>query len=80
MNAQTQADVWLDCKYLICPQPILKTAQAIKTIAVGQTLLVETTDPASKYDLPAWARRTGHELLEMDEDAFVYRFLIRRAK
>ncbi len=76
----TQADLFVDSKNLLCPMPIIKLSQAIKTIALGQTILTETTDPGSKYDIPAWARQTGNELLWSEQDDRVFRFLIRRDK
>lgn len=77
---QTDADLFLDCKNLLCPMPIIKLSQAIKKIAVGQTILTETTDPGSQYDIAAWARQTGHELLATETEGKVYRFHIRRKK
>lgn len=78
--SELEADLFLDCKYLLCPMPIMKIAQAIKQLEIGQTLLMETTDPGSRFDLPAWARRTGHELLAVQSDEQVNRFLVRRAR
>lgn len=77
---QTKADLYLDCRNLLCPMPIIKLAQAIKMIGVGQTILIETTDPGSKYDIPAWGRQTGHQVLEIGQAGRVFQFLVRRAK
>ena len=76
----TQADLFVDSKNLLCPMPIIKLTQAIKTIQPGQTIMTETTDPGSKYDMEAWARQTGNELLLTEQDGRVFRFLVRRAK
>lgn len=77
---QTQADLFLDSKNLLCPMPIIKLSQAIKTIGAGQTILTETTDPGSQYDIAAWARQTGNELVSQEQDGRVFRFLIRKNK
>jgi tRNA 2-thiouridine synthesizing protein A len=77
---QTQADLFLDSKNLLCPMPIIKLSQAIKTIGPGQTILTETTDPGSQYDIAAWARQTGNELMSQEQDGRVFRFLIRKNK
>lgn len=80
MSVQTvTADVTLDCKNLLCPMPIIKLTQALKKMQPGQTILVETTDPGSKYDIEAWARQTGHPLLSTGQEGRVFHFLIRRA-
>jgi tRNA 2-thiouridine synthesizing protein A len=68
----------LDARGLNCPMPIVKTAQAIKTIQPGQLLEVLATDPGSVKDFAAWSRTTGNELLEQTADGGVYRFVLRR--
>lgn len=77
---QTQHDLFLDSKNLLCPMPIIKLSQAIKKIEVGQTILTETTDPGSQYDIGAWARQTGQELVSTEQDGKVFRFLIKKSK
>jgi tRNA 2-thiouridine synthesizing protein A len=79
-QVQTQADLFLDSKNLLCPMPIIKLSQAIKTIRIGQTILTETTDPGSQYDIAAWARQTGNELVATEQDGRVFRFLIRKTR
>jgi TusA-related sulfurtransferase len=49
--------------------PIVKISQAMKTMACGERLLVEASDPAFKADLEAWVRRLGHRLLEFHDGA-----------
>jgi len=68
----------VDARGLSCPMPIVKTAQAIKTIASGDLVEVLATDPGSVKDFAAWSRTTGNELLEQSSDGAVYRFVIRR--
>ena len=47
--------------------PIVKISQAMKTMARGDSLLVQASDPAFKADLEAWVRRLGHRLLEFHD-------------
>jgi tRNA 2-thiouridine synthesizing protein A len=68
----------VDARGLSCPMPIVKTAQAIKTIASGDFVEVLATDPGSVKDFAAWSRTTGNELVEQSSDGAVYRFVIRR--
>ena len=74
------ADLKLDCLGLFCPMPILKTRDAIRTLALGQTLEMTSDDPASEADMTSWAARAGHELLEIHKDGAVYRFLVRKTR
>ena len=68
----------VDARGLSCPMPIVKTAQAIKTIPSGAAVEVLATDAGSIKDVAAWARVTGNELVEQTSDGAVYRFVIRR--
>jgi tRNA 2-thiouridine synthesizing protein A len=79
-NAPTRT---LDTKGDLCPLPVVKTSKAIKELGIGQILEVLATDPASKPDLAAWSKMTGHKLLSSDEQPGppkVFRFLIQRAR
>lgn len=73
------ADQILDAKGLNCPLPILKAKKALKPLAAGQTLEVQSTDPGSVADFSAFCRTTGNELVEQNEEGGVYTYLIRKA-
>ena len=73
-----QVSIQVDARGLSCPMPIVRTAQAIKTVPSGELVEVLATDPGSVKDFAAWSRTTGHELLEQTVDGGVYRFLLRR--
>jgi tRNA 2-thiouridine synthesizing protein A len=69
--------VHVDARGLSCPMPIVKTAQAIKTLPSGDLVEVLATDAGSVKDFAAWSRTTGHRLVEQSADDGVYRFVIR---
>jgi tRNA 2-thiouridine synthesizing protein A len=75
MSTEEIAQV-VDAKGLSCPMPIVKTAQAMKGLASGQIVEVLATDHGSVRACQAWSRSTGNPLLEMTEDAGVYRFVL----
>jgi len=70
----------LNLKGLSCPMPIAKTAQAIRAMAIGETIESLATDPGSVPDFKAWCTSTGNELVEQTEDDGVYRFVIRKKR
>ena len=76
MAVQIQHTV--DARGLSCPMPIVKTAQAIKTLPAGALVEVLATDPGSVKDMAAWSRTTGNELVEQTTDGGVFRFVLRR--
>jgi tRNA 2-thiouridine synthesizing protein A len=59
--------------------PIVKTAQAAKSVPAGELIEVLATDPGSVKDFAAWTRSTGNAMVEQSEDGGVYRFVIKRA-
>lgn len=71
----------LDLKGLLCPLPIVKIAQAIKKVGVGDVIEAVATDPGVLADIPAWTRSTGNELVAMEKvDGKLIRFVVKRAK
>ena len=68
----------LDNSGVSCPMPVVKTKKAIKELEVGDVLEMISTDPGSIPDMEAWARQTGHELLEAHDEGDKYRFLIKK--
>lgn len=70
----------VDFKGLPCPMPIVKISQEIPKIAVGDVLEVLTTDPGSIADFPAWAKTTGHAVLEIKQEPGLIRIYVKRQK
>ena len=58
----------LDTRGLNCPLPILKAKKALSDMAAGEMLKVMATDPGSVRDFQAFARQTGHELVEQSSN------------
>ena len=53
----------LDCRGQRCPLPVIKLAQQIRNVAVGEIIRVLADDPAAANDIPAWCRMKEHEYL-----------------
>jgi tRNA 2-thiouridine synthesizing protein A len=68
----------LDCTGMLCPMPVVKTAKAMKEMAVGDTLEMISTDPGALPDMKAWANQTRHELLKAEDAGGKYVFLIKK--
>ena len=68
----------LDATGLNCPLPILRAKKALAGMSTGQTLKVLATDPGSVKDFEAFARQTGNELLQSDEEESKYRFFLKK--
>ena len=68
----------LDCKGLACPMPIVKTAQAMKSLRPGDLIEVIATDKGALKDFPAWSKATGNLLIEQHDDGQVLRFVLQK--
>jgi tRNA 2-thiouridine synthesizing protein A len=69
----------IDCTGLFCPMPIVKTREAIRSMRSGQLLEMLSDDPASEADMKTWARLSGNELVDVEREGAVFRFLVRKA-
>jgi tRNA 2-thiouridine synthesizing protein A len=79
MSAEIKIDQVLDAKGLSCPLPILKTKKAVEALSKDQVLKVVTTDPGSKNDMASWAKRTGNEILKLEEGSGTFTFYIKKS-
>ena len=77
--ADHNIDKKLDCSGLLCPMPVVKTKKALQSMEIGQVLEMVSTDPGAMPDMHAWAKQTGHDLLDAkDEGANVFKFIIKK--
>ncbi|HSJ20442.1 MAG TPA: sulfurtransferase TusA family protein [Nocardioidaceae bacterium] len=74
-------DLEIDCRGLRCPLPVIRLAQRIGEVAVGQTVAVAAEDPAARSDVPAWCRMRKQEYLGEETAADgTPRHLVRRLR
>ncbi len=74
------ADTVVDARGTSCPGPILAAKKGIGAVPVGGVMEVQATDSGTLKDLPAWAKKTGHEFLGYFEDAGYLRLFLRKTK
>lgn len=55
---------YLDARRLLCPLPVIRVQERVKTLSAGNVLEVVCTDPGVMSDIPAWCRINGHKVLE----------------
>lgn len=70
----------LDAKGMACPMPIVKTKKEMKDLNIGDILEVQATDQGALKDFEAWAKSTGHELLDSKEEGSVLTFYIKKGE
>ena len=64
MTSPKDAIIELDARNLMCPLPVIRAQDKIKTLQTGDQLRVVSTDPGALNDIPAWCRINGHEVIE----------------
>ncbi len=77
---EISADLVVDCRGMNCPMPVLKVKRVVDGLQVGQIIKLEATDPGTKADIPAWAKRTGNEVLSMSEEGGLFIFYVKKAR
>lgn len=71
-------DQELDASGLNCPLPILRAKKSLSSLESGQVLRSVATDPGSVKDFEAFAKQTGNELLESNEEGGKFQFLVKK--
>lgn len=69
----------IDARGSFCPGPLLELIRGVKSIDVGQTVQVLSSDPGSNKDIPAWVTKAKHEMVGVFSESGYNRFLIRKA-
>ena len=74
----TRVAMTLDMVGLFCPEPVLQVGSRINDIEVGEALVLLADDPSARSDIRSWAKRTGQEILAVEDEDGVTKFTIRR--
>lgn len=80
MAETAPSDESLDCVGLFCPEPLFQTREAMDAMDVGEVLEVLADDPAAEEDLTRFAKRAGHEVVAIEDQGELKRFLIRKGR
>jgi len=67
----------LNARRLLCPLPVIRTQKRAQDLKSGDTLEVICTDPGALYDIPAWCRMFGHEVLNTQQTRDEVRITLR---
>lgn len=73
-------DKEINARGSFCPGPLMELIRGMKTLPVGGTLAVLSSDPGSLKDIPAWIAKAGHEMLAAESHEGYTRFVARKAR
>jgi tRNA 2-thiouridine synthesizing protein A len=75
---RAEAPLRLDVRGLLCPIPILRTAQRMRDLPAGARLEVVGDDPGIVEDMPIWCEETGNRLIGLERDGELVRCVVER--
>jgi len=70
----------IDARGAFCPQPLDELVAAISHADIGDVFEVLSSDKGATNDIPSWARKSGHELLGMEEVQGYWSIRVRKSK
>jgi tRNA 2-thiouridine synthesizing protein A len=70
----------VDARGNTCPGPLLEAKRGIGQVKIGEVLEIKSSDPGTRKDIPAWARKVGHDYLGFLEAEEHDRLFIARKK
>ena len=79
LNSVTAAST-VDARGSACPGPLLEAKKGIGKVKVGEVLEIYSNDSGTRNDIPAWAKKVGHEYLGMVEADGYDKHFVRRKK
>ncbi len=62
----------LDARGLLCPIPVIRAQEMAKHLPDNAVVQVVGTDPGVMYDIPAWCRIHGHQVLSSSNNGDEY--------
>jgi len=74
----TMTEKVVNLRGLKCPLPALRTRKILRSMAAGEVILVECTDPLASIDIPNLISQTGDTLEATERTDDVLTFRIRK--
>lgn len=75
---ESHPDLIVDTRGMFCPAPIIKLSEAVRNVDPGRVVELVSDDPAIEFDLPAWCRGAGHEVVGLERDGNDYIYRVRK--
>lgn len=75
-SEQQPSAVTVDSRGKLCPIPVIELARAARDLDAG-LIEVLADDPAAETDIPAWCRMRKVELVSVEQQHEMTRYLVR---
>jgi tRNA 2-thiouridine synthesizing protein A len=73
------ADKHINARGLQCPGPIVELFKVAKSADSGDIITIEVTDCGFSRDISAWCKKTGNELVSINETDGVIHAVIKKS-
>ncbi len=73
-------DKEIDARGSFCPGPLLELIRGVKSVDIGQTVAVISSDPGSSKDIPLWIAKAGHEEVGTHDLDGATKFVVRKSR
>lgn len=70
----------VDARGSACPGPLMEAKKGIGKVKVGEILEIYSNDSGTRIDVPAWAKKVGHEYLGVLQGDGYDKLYVRRKK
>jgi len=71
-------EIALDARGKSCPLPIVLLAKALRGASSGARVTVQADDRAFPEDVKAWCRKTGNDLVSLENKPGYYEAVIKK--
>jgi TusA-related sulfurtransferase len=61
----------IDARGMQCPGPIVEVYKAINALKSGDMVKIQVTDKGFLEDVKTWCRKTGNELVSLEDGAVI---------
>jgi TusA-related sulfurtransferase len=78
--SEINANSTVDARGSACPGPLLEAKKGIGKVKIGEILEIFSADSGTRKDIPAWAKKVGHDYLGMLEVDGYDKHFVRRNK
>ena len=72
------AYIKVDATGLYCPEPVMLLHKHFKTMAAGDILELNATDPSTTRDVPKFCAFLGHDLVACEQQGEQFTYLLRK--
>lgn len=73
------AEKFINARGLQCPGPIVELFKTVKAADSGDVITIEVTDCGFKKDIVAWCKKTGNELVNLEDNDGSIKAVIKKA-